>query len=40
LRWMDIGESPHPKAQPKSEIITIQDLYRQYNFRQENSAGW
>lgn len=24
------GENPYPKAQPKLEIITIQDLYRQY----------
>lgn len=30
LRRMDMGENPHPKAQPKCETITIQDLYRQY----------
>lgn len=30
LRRMDMGENPHPKAQPKVETITIQDLYRQY----------
>jgi integrase len=30
LRRLDMGENPHPKAQPKREIITIQDLYRQY----------
>ena len=30
LRRMDMGENPHPKAQPKIETITIQDLYRQY----------
>ena len=30
LRRLDIGENPHPKMQPKCEIITIQDLYRQY----------
>jgi hypothetical protein len=27
---MDMGENPHPKAQLKREIITIQDLYSQY----------
>ena len=30
LRRLDNGENPHPKAQPKIETITIQDLYRQY----------
>ncbi len=30
LRRLDNGENPHPKAQPKVETITIQDLYRQY----------
>lgn len=30
LRRLDNGENPHPKAQPKCERITIQDLYRQY----------
>jgi hypothetical protein len=30
LRRLDMGENPHPKAQPKREIITIQDLYSQY----------
>jgi integrase len=30
LRRMDMGENPHPKAQPKHEIITIQHLYSQY----------
>ncbi len=30
LRRLDLGENPHPKAQPKQETITIQDLYRQY----------
>jgi len=30
LRRLDMGENPHPKAQPKCEIITIQDLYSQY----------
>jgi integrase len=30
LRRLDMGENPHPKAQPKSEIITIQDLFSQY----------
>jgi integrase len=30
LRRLDNGENPHPKAQPKLETITIQDLYRQY----------
>jgi integrase len=30
LRRLDIGENPHPNAQPKHEIITIQDLYGQY----------
>ena len=30
LRRLDIGENPHPKAQPKREIITIQHLYSQY----------
>ncbi|MBV5339867.1 MAG: integrase family protein [Deltaproteobacteria bacterium] len=30
LRRLDNGENPHPKAQPKHETITIQDLYRQY----------
>ena len=30
LRRMDMGENPHPKARPKEETITIQDLYRQY----------
>jgi hypothetical protein len=27
---MDMGENPHPKAQPKHEIITIQQLFSQY----------
>jgi integrase len=30
LQRLDKGENPHPKAQPKTETITIQDLYRQY----------
>lgn len=30
LRRLDMGENPHPKAQPKCQIITIQDLYSQY----------
>lgn len=30
IRRMELGENPDPKAQPKLEIITIQDLYRQY----------
>jgi integrase len=30
LRRLDMGENPHPKAQPKHEIITINDLYSQY----------
>ena len=30
LRRLDMGENPHPKAQPKREIITIQHLYSQY----------
>jgi hypothetical protein len=30
LRRPDMGENPHPKAQPKYKIITIQDLYGQY----------
>jgi hypothetical protein len=30
LRRLDNGENPHPKAQPKRGMITIQDLYRQY----------
>jgi integrase len=30
LQRLDKGENPHPKAQPKREIITIKDLYSQY----------
>jgi hypothetical protein len=30
LRRLDLGENPHTKAQPKREIITIQQLFSQY----------
>lgn len=30
LRRLDMGENPHPKHQPKLEIITVKDLYSQY----------
>jgi integrase len=39
LRRLDNGENPHPKAQPKLETITIQDLYSQYISGKKSPLG-